>query len=148
MEKIFTKVRSAKDIIKSSSLIIAGCILAILPLGTGINLGGAVLIISGIILALSLKSAYKDDKSQKTYSKKEFFFKQEEKSSILNKISASPDSISLSEEGKGQALRLDIYYCKSSGEGYIQLYEYIPHQYRSCSKLYAYDTSKLKPFIS
>lgn len=148
METNFIKVRSTKDIIVSSSIILLGCILAVLPIGTGVNLAGSTLIIAGIILALALKSSYKESSSSEKYHKKEYCFLQESKSSILNAISKNPASVDISQNGKGQALRLDIYYSKGAGDAYIQLFEYIPHQYKPCSELYVYEIDRVKTLIS
>ena len=57
MNQQFIKVRSIKDIIISSSFILVGFILTLLSLGTGVILAGCTLIVVGVILALSLKSA-------------------------------------------------------------------------------------------
>ncbi len=148
MEPNFIKVRSVKDIIISSSLVILGCILAIMPIGTGANIGGATLIIAGIILALVLKTAYKESSSSEKYHKKEFCFQQECKSSILNAISNNPNSVEISQNGKGQALRLDLYYSQNAGDAYIQLFEYVPHQYKPCSELYVYEINRVATLIS
>ena len=148
METKFVKIRSAKDIIISSLLVISGCILVVLPLGTGVNIGGATLIVTGLILALTLRSAYRDSSSAEKYYKRELCFKQEYKATILKSISEQPSLVDVSQNGNGQALRLDIYYSKSAGDAYIQLFEYIPHQYKPCSKIYVYEIERIKNLIS
>lgn len=148
METKFTKVRSTKDIIISSILVILGCCIAVAPIGTGANIGGAILIIAGIILALILKSAYKESSSSEKYHKKELYFQQELKSSVLNTITNNPYTLDISQNGKGQALRLDIYYSKDAGDAYIQLFEYVPHQYIPCSKLCVYEIDRVVTLIS
>ena len=60
MEKTFVRVRSAKDITICVSLIIAGSILIALPTGAAVNITGFFLIFAGIILALVMKTGYKD----------------------------------------------------------------------------------------
>ena len=66
---------------------------------------------------------------------------------IANAIASKPDSIDLSEENKGNAIKLDIYYSKSTGKAYIQLFEYVPYTYQPCSKMYEYDLSKINKLI-
>ena len=50
MEKNFIRVRSAKDIVIFSLLIIAGCVLALIPGADTLNLGGYCLIVIGVAL--------------------------------------------------------------------------------------------------
>lgn len=147
MEKKFVKVRSVKDIIIFVSLIIVGCILAAIPNAVEINLGGYTLIVSGIVLAFALKGVYEDADTGKKYLRKELLFKQEMKSVILSVIASSPETIDMSEEGMGQVVKLDIYYGKTSGKAYLQLFEYIPHHYEACSGMYECDIDKVKELI-
>ena len=60
MEREFSRVRSIKDILISSLLIISGCVLVTLPTSESINILGFFLIGTGIILAIFLRSGYKD----------------------------------------------------------------------------------------
>ena len=147
MEKKFIRVRSIKDIIIFVSLIIAGCIFAALPNTVGINMGGYTLIVTGFVLAFVLRNVYKDVETGEKYLRKELLFKQEMKDEILSVLDSAPESIKLTEEGKGQVIKLDIYYGKSSGKAYLQLFEYVPHQYKPCSEIYEYETNKLEKLL-
>ena len=146
MEKTFERVRSIKDIVIFVSLVVLGSILIALPTSASINITGFFLIFAGLILALVLKTGYKDENGGK-YQKKERFFQQAMNAEICSAIASKPNSINLSEEDKGNAVRLDIYSCKSSGKAYIQLYEYVPYRYEPCSKMYEYELSKVSKLI-
>lgn len=146
MEKTFIRVRSIKDIATFVSLIVLGSILIALPTSASINITGFFLIFAGLILALVLKTGYKDENGGK-YQKKERFFQQAMNAEICSAIASKPNSINLSEEDKGNAVRLDIYSCKSSGKAYIQLFEYVPYRYEPCSKMYEYELSKVSKLI-
>lgn len=146
MEKTFNRVRSIKDIVIFVSLIVLGSILIALPTSASINITGFFLIFAGLILALVLKTGYKDENGGK-YQKKERFFQQAMNAEICSAIASKPNSINLSEEDKGNAVRLDIYSCKSSGKAYIQLFEYVPYRYEPCSKMYEYELSKVSKLI-
>mgnify|MGYP003287927541 CR=1 FL=1 len=146
MEKTFNRVRSIKDITTFVSLIVLGSILIALPTSASINITGFFLIFAGLILALVLKTGYKDENGGK-YQKKERFFQQAMNAEICSAIASKPNSINLSEEDKGNAVRLDIYSCKSSGKAYIQLFEYVPYRYEPCSKMYEYELSKVSKLI-
>lgn len=147
MEKKFVKVRSVKDIAIFFLLIITGCFLASISEFVGVNIIGFALIISGFIFAFVLRDVYKDVETGEKYLRKELLFKPEMKCAILSVIGSAPETITLSEEGKGQVVRLEIYYGKSSGKAYLQLFEYIPHQYEPCSEMYEYDIDKVKELI-
>ena len=97
----------------------------------------------GIILLCLLKSNYKNIETRDIFLKKEFFFAGDMKASILSALSKNPISIDLSAEGKGQVLMLKVYYSEMSCKAYLQLFEYIPHQYEPCSEEYEYDIEKI-----
>ena len=146
MEKTFERVRSIKDIVIFVSLVVLGSILIALPTSASINITGFFLIVTGLILALVLKTGYQDEDGGK-YQKKERFFQQAMNAEICSAIASKPNSINLSEEDKGNAVRLDIYSCKSSGKAYIQLLEEVPYRYEPCSKMYEYELSKVSKLI-
>ena len=147
MEKTFIRVHSIKDIIIFASLAIIGIILTALPAGEGTHIAGFFIIVAAAILALVLKSAYKDVETNEKYLKKERYFQQTMHAEISVAIASKPDSVDLSEENKGNAVKLDIYYSKSTGKAYIQLFEYVPYTYQPCSKMYEYEISKVSKLI-
>ena len=147
MEKEFIRVRSAKDIIISASFIIIGSLLLALPTGASINLLGFCMLLGGIVLALALRSDYKDKSNGKRYSKIERFFSQKMRDEIKKAISVKPESVNLTEENKGNGLRLDIYYARSSEMAYMQLFEYTPYKYEPCTMVYEYESSRISKLI-
>ena len=147
MEKTFTRVRSIKDITIFVSLALVGIILTTFPIGEGASIAGFFIIIAAAILAVVLKSSYKDDETNEKYIKKEKYFQQAEHAAISSALESEPDSVDLSDEDKGNAVRLDIYYSKTSGKAYLQLFEYVPYTYQPCSKLYEYEISKVSKLI-
>ena len=147
MEKTFTRVRSIKDITIFVSLALVGIILTVLPVGEAASIAGFFIILAAAILALVLKTGYKDVDTNAKYHKKERYFQQTEHAAITAAIASKPDSVDLSEENKGNAIKLDIYYSKATGKAYIQLFEYVPYTYQPCSKMYEYDLSKINKLI-
>lgn len=139
MKKEFLRVRSIKDITISVSLIILGTVLILLPTGAGVNITGFFMIFSGIILALVMKTGYKDAETGEMYCKKEHYFQQCMNASVSAAIASSPESVDLSEADKGSAVRLDVYYGKRTGKAYLQLFEYVPYKYEPCSKMYEHE---------
>ncbi len=134
MEKNFISVRSIKDIIISTILAVAGCILIALPTATSVNVLGFFMIFTGLLLFFLLKTEYKDVETGVKYCKTERYFSQEMRPELLKLINSKPNDIDLNEEDKGNAVRLDIYHSKNSGKAYLQVCEYIPYKYEPCSK--------------
>ena len=147
MEKTFIRVRSVKDIVISTSLIILGSILVALPTGSGVNIAGFFMIFAGLILFFILKSGYKDTETGISYKKKEYYFQQAMNAPISAALASKPESIDLGEANKGNAIKLDIYYSKASGKAYLQLFEYIPYKYDPCSKIYEYSRERIEYLI-
>ena len=147
MEKEFIRVRSVKDIVIFVSLIALGSVLVALPTGTAVNITGFFMIFAGLILALVMKSGYKDTEKGDCYHKKEHYFQQACNAALTSAISTKPESVDLSEEDKGNALRLDVYYSKASGKAYLQLFEYIPYKYEPCSEMLEYGIDRVEKLI-
>ena len=147
MEKTFTRVHSIKDIVIFISLLVLGGILVAVPTGDAVNITGFFLVFAGAILALVLKTGYKDVETNEKYNKKERYFQQTMHAAIADAIASKPDSIDLSQENKGNAIKLDIYFSKATGKAYIQLFEYVPYTYQPCSKMYEYEISKVGKLI-
>lgn len=147
MEKEFSRVRSAKDITITATLIITGCILVALPTSESINITGFFLIFTGLILAFVLRTGYKDNETGERYSKVEKFFAQSLKGEITNALETSLKKLNLSEEDKGNGIRLDIYYSRKTGKSYSQLFEYIPYKYEPCTGQYELETAEIESVI-
>ena len=147
MEKTFVRVHSIKDIVIFVSLLVLGGILVAIPTSDAVNITGFFLVFAGAILALVLKTGYKDVDTNAKYHKKERYFQQTEHAAITAAIASKPDSVDLSEENKGNAIKLDVYFSKATGKAYVQLFEYVPYTYQPCSKMYEYDLSKVGKLI-
>ncbi len=145
--KTFTRVRSAKDILISSILLVAGVALIFIPTSVSVSIFGCIMVFIGLILLIVLKTAYRDNGSGALYSKKERFFAQSYKDSIIKALTNKCiDSIDLSQEDKGNGLRLDIYY-SPKGQSFIQVHEYIPYTYEPATDFFIYETAAVKTLI-
>lgn len=147
MKKEFIRVRSAKDIAIFTSFIVIGGILIALPTGTGVNITGFFLIFAGIILALALRTGYREAGTGEKYLKKEYYFQQGMYSDILSAIKSRPSSVDLTQADKGTALKLDIYFSRSTGKAYLQAFEYVPYTYQPCSVIYEYGINDIHSLI-
>ena len=147
MDKVFCRVRSTKDIALASSFFIAGCILLVIPTYDSVNILGFMMTLTGIILALALRSGYKDSENGENYCKRERYFPHSYKQDIAESLEKELFKIDLSEEDKGNGIRLDIYYNRKNGKAYVQLYEYIPYTYEPCSQVYEYQLPMIERII-
>jgi hypothetical protein len=147
MEKSFVKVRSIKDIAIFVSFLVVGAVLALLPLGMGVNIGGYTLIVVGLVLAFVLKSAFKIEGQDVKYDCKQLTFELDKKSHLLKAVSSKPEIINMSDEGRGLTMRLDVYYSKSENRAYLQLFEYVPHEYNPCSMVYEYELGRVSKLL-
>ena len=138
MEKEFSRVHSATDIIISLILVAGGCTLLI-PNTTSINVLGFFMIITGLVLALVMRTGYKDKETGERFRKTEKFFPAHCKDSISKAIVSSPDKVDLSEENKGNGLRLDTFFNTRTGHVFCRLYEYIPYRYQACTEFITLD---------
>lgn len=146
MEKKFIRVCSVKDIVIFTSLIIIGGVLIALPTSTAVNITGFFLIFTGLILAFILRTAFKDEETGEKYQKKEHYFPQAMNAAISSALASKPGTIDMSQEDKGNALRLDVYY-NTRGKAYVQLFEYIPYKYEPFSKVFEYGTAEIENLI-
>ncbi|MBR6660670.1 MAG: hypothetical protein IKL26_02280 [Bacteroidales bacterium] len=143
MEKRFIRIHSIQDIIISSSLVVIGLALIIIPTGVGVSIAGIFVIIMGIVLALTMKRDYKDRESGERYKKIEQYFPQAMRGDLLRVIENNPERISLPKENKEDTLKMDIYYNRKCDKAFIQLFEYVPYQYNECSKMYEHKLNKI-----
>ena len=93
MEKEFSRVRSAKDITITATLIITGCVLVALPTSASINITGFFLIFTGLILAFVLRTGYKDNETGEKYSKMDIEFLRDYLAPVASFIERNPDKI-------------------------------------------------------
>ena len=147
MNKEFIRVRSASDIAISSSLVIIGSVLIALPTNQAINIAGFFMILTGILLAFVLKTAYMDVESKLKYQKKEIYFQHTMYPALLSAVASKPESVDLAEADKGNALRLDVYVSRSAGKAYLQLFEYVPYKYEPCSKVHEHAIDRVEKLI-
>lgn len=147
MEKEFCRVRTIKDIAISLAIIVAGFILIALPTSVSLNVTGFLLICTGLLFALVLRSGYKDLLSGELYCKSEKYFDRSLKTDLSVAIQSEPSQINLTEENKGNGVRLDIYYSAKNGKAYTQLFEYIPYEYQPCTEVHEHELCKVKKIL-
>ena len=53
----------------------------------------------------------------------------------------------MSEEDKGNGIRMDIYHSKDTGKAYIQLFEYVPYKYEPCSRVIEFNLTEVADLV-
>lgn len=139
----FIRVRSVKDIVISSILVIAGTALVFIPESEPLNILGFFVIVTGLVLAFVLKTAYKHSATGEKLQKKELYYSNEMREKLKSALTSPMDFKHA--EAKGSTLRMDVYYSKS--RAYLQLFEYVPYKYEPCSKMYEHDIIKVGKLI-
>lgn len=147
MENKFIRVRSIKDIVISVVLLVFGIVLVVVPCAEAASISGYILIITAVILLLALKTSYCELNTKELYFKKELLFRREMKDSILSAMKSSFDAIDKAEVDKGRVLLLRIYCGKSSGKAYVQLFEYVPQEYKPCSEMLELEIGKVESLL-
>ena len=147
MKNKFIRVRSTRDIVISAALLILGVALVVLTNIEAANICGYLLVLTGLVLLPVLKTAYRNVETNALYSKKDIFFLREMKDSIIKALESSPEKIDMSQAGKGQVLLLRVYYSKSAARAYMQLSEYVPHEYKPCTEVRVYDISQVEGLL-
>ena len=143
MENNFTRTRSTSNIAVSILTVVIGCVCTLVPESDSINIFGVLAIFTGFILFFTLKSEYVHNESGKKYKKSSLSYSREAKNTLVKAI-AKPEDYK-NEFSQGESIMLLIFHNKENA--YMQLLEYIPHQYVPCSEIYKHDISKVKNFI-
>ncbi len=133
MNKEFSRTRSAKDIIISLALVIAGFACVLFKTPVGVNILGCCAIILGIVLFCMLKSCRKDTETGICYKLKTKYYPAKRQEEVLNALKTDPSSIDWTESGTEEGLRADIFCSKAKNRVFVQCYRYIPYEYQVCS---------------
>jgi len=144
MDKNFIKTRSICNIIISLLIIAIGIICTFVLKSESFIFFGIFSIIIGSLLLLVLKTEYRSSVNGIKYKKKTLNFAKQDKIAVLEAL-ADPDSFDSNLTDKGQSLMLVMYHNKK--DAYLQLFEYIPHTFVPCSRLFHHETSALNRFM-
>ena len=147
MDKEFIRVRSLGDIVISASLLVCGTLLIALAKNEGITIAGFFMIMTGMLFAFLLKTGYMDSASKERYRKKEIYFQHAMFPALSSAVTSRPESVDLAEADKGSAIRLDVYFNRSTGKAYLQLFEYVPHSYQPCSSVHEHAIKRIEKLI-
>lgn len=105
------------------------------------------MIFAGILLLVILRTGYQDVETGESYSKKEKFFPQSCRDKILNAVSKNICDIDMTDEDKGNGLRVDIYYNKKSNKAFVRVFEYVPYKYEPASPIFEYTVEQISKLL-
>ena len=145
--KNFRRTRSARDLCVSLSLLIVGSVLIALPTTISINILGFFMIFAGILLTIFMKTGYKDNETGLRYNKEEIFFDKSHLSRLAQRIPAKICVSDIKDKDHGNGIRLDIYYNKSVGKSYVQLFKYVPYKYEPYTEMYEYTYDNVSEIV-
>ena len=129
MNKEFTRVRSARDLVLSLVLTLAGLACILVPSSIAVSILGCFITIVGIVLLCVLKSVHR-------------FYPKARKKEILEALAGDPSAHDWTESGSEESLRLDVYSCRENNTVYVHCFEFIPYEYLSCSDWFKFDLDK------
>ena len=141
MNKEFTRVRSARDIVLSLVLTLAGLACILVPSSIAVSILGCFITIVGIVLLCVLKSVRRDETGA-NYKLVHRFYPKARKKEILEALAGDPSAHDWTESGSEESLRLDVYSCKENNTVYVHCFEFIPYEYLSCSDWFKFDLDK------
>ncbi len=142
MNKEFTRVRSARDIVLSSILLLAGLACILVPSSMAISILGCFITIIGIVLFCVLKSLRKDKETGICYNIAHKYYPKARKTEILNALANDPAGFDWSESGSEESFRLDIYSSRQNNTVFVHCFEFIPYEYISCADWFKLELDK------
>ena len=119
MEITLRKVHTNKDIIISSSVIIAGFCLFFLNKGLGIFIA-----LIGIFMLLMYKDGYKNETNDILLKKKSLDISRYCRQSVVNFLDGRNNSLEFFEGNSGGTIRLDVFYNQEASIAYAQLFDF------------------------
>lgn len=144
MNDIIKKARTKYDILFTVVILLIGILSCVLSTSGSITLMGVMFILAAIVCWFILKSGFIDTTTSQTLSKSEVFYAVEHKNGILDAVLNNPANLDKYPRCTMNTIKIDIYY--NDNDAYMQMYEYIPCDYKPCTKLIKHkmcDVSKL-----
>lgn len=146
MNKEFMKVRTTTDKAISSLLVVSGILLIVLPTAASVKTIGCFVVAVGALLWAILKTGWQDMETKERYCKKYLHFPKKDRAEILSALENHVEDIDMLDEGKGEGLRMEIYY--NEHNAFITLSEFVPYNYEPISPAFEYTADKVRNLLS
>lgn len=145
MEITIKKSRTSYDMIFSMIIIFIGIAACAISHSGAITLMGILFILTGAICWFILKSGYIDVETSKTMKKNEVYFPIEYKHNLIDAILNNPEKLKDYPQSPMNTMKVDIYH--NEADLYVQLFEYIPCEYKPCTKLIKHKMCDLRKLV-
>lgn len=143
MEINFKKVHTAKDLIISSSVLIAGIGLFFVNKGLGILFAAC-----GVGMFFICKSGYRKDGRGVTLRKVSKDLSRTCRQSVLDYLDGKDICPSIIEGNDGGSIRIDVFFNESAGVAYAQVFNFDNYAYEPATTLVELHSPKADKLIS
>lgn len=130
MQTEFKSVHTSKDLIISLGLLAIGVGLFFVNKGVGV-----VLAIAGVVSLLLYKKGYRTEGAECYFQKKDLELNKSCRSSVMDYINGKDVQPELIEGNEGGSVRLVVYYNKTEGLAFAQLFDYQGYDYQPASEM-------------
>ena len=130
MEITFKKVHTAKDLIISTLVIIAGVGLYFVNQGLGGVIG-----VCGLLLLFFYKAGYKREGEGILLTKKAQDLASSCMNSLIDYLGGRDVEPEIKQPGTGGVVRLEVYYNKDAGVAYAQLFDFSNYTYEPATEI-------------
>lgn len=130
METKFKKVHTAKDLVMSILLIVAGIGLYFVNQGLGVVIGAC-----GLLLLLFYKTGYKKVGDDTLLTKKALDVASSCRNSLLDYLNGKDVEPEVHQSGTGGVVRLEAYYNADAEVAYAQLFNFSNYSYEAATDI-------------
>ena len=144
MDQTIRKSRTSYDMLFSMVIVFIGIAACAISHSGAITLMGILFIITGIICWMILKSGYVDTTTSRSIKKEEAYFPVEYKQNLIDAVLNNPERLNELPNSPMNTMKVHLFH--NDTDLYLQLFEYIPCEYKPCTKLIKHkmcDLSKL-----
>lgn len=139
----FKSVRTSKDIIISTIVLITGAGLYFFNAALGFTIAAC-----GVLLFLFYKNGYKRNAENILFTKKAIDVAAGCRQSIKDFLEGKSNDVEIKEAGQGKAIRLEVYFSKTAGLAYAQLYDFSNYAYEKAMDIVELHSARAEKLIS
>ncbi len=145
MNDIIIKARTRYDLLFTLAIILIGIITCIVSTSGAITVMGFTFIFAGAACWFILKSGFRDTATAKIMKKTEVYYAVDHKKRVIEAVLNNPADLADIPQCAMNSIKLNVYY--NDEDTYLQMFEYIPCNYKPCTKLVKYKKSDISNLI-
>ncbi|MDY6276917.1 MAG: hypothetical protein SPL35_00640 [Bacteroidales bacterium] len=143
MEIKFKKVHTVKDLVISGAIVLAGAGLFFVNAGLGV-----VVAASGIISLLIFKTGYKREGDDLLLKYKAMDVDHSCRQSLKGFLDGKDVTPEVKAQGNGGIVRLEVYFNRSSGVAYAQLFDFSSYTYEKATEIVELHSPRAEKLIN